>query len=244
MQDRLMKMEEWYSTASAQLLLKAEKQQLDGVLARLFGYYLLQLGGPSCFDLLNTSPIRCRVRVSPEINMSFPGLHVCSQMEGLPFADNSIDVVLLPHALEFSHSPEAILQEVQRILIPEGYAIIFGFNPYSLWGLLKLGRRLDPPWQGHFHSAQLMRQWLEKCGLSIVDCRSLFFRPPLASSRFQAKLLFWESIGQLCWSSHGAVTMMIVKKKLRALTPIRLRDYAKQVEVVGEAVKPTANEKY
>ena len=245
MQDPLIQMEAWYSKTPAQLLLKAEKQQLDGVLARLFGYYLLQLGGPACFDLLAASPIRCRVRVSPEVKTNFPGLHVSSQLEDLPFANNSIDVVLLPHALEFAHSPQRVLQEVKRILIPEGYAIILSFNPFSLWGLSKIiGSRHLPPWHGQFHSMQSLRQWLDKSELSILDCRSLFFRPPLANDHVQKKLLFWEGLGQLCWPSCGAVTMIMVKKKLHALTPIRLRAFAKQIEVEGRVVKPTAREKY
>lgn len=227
MQESLRQIEAWYSKMPAQLLLKAEKQQLDGVLPRLFGYYLLQLGGPADFDLLAESPIRCRVRANLEVKLNF---------EDLPFADNAIDVVLLPHVLEFSDRPQGILQEVKRILIPEGYAIIFSFNPSSLWGLPRI--------KGRFHSVRVLRQWLEKNELSVIDCRSLFFRPLLASSRLQSKLLFLEGMGQLCWPICGAVNMIMVKKKVHTLTPIRLRVYAKQVEVEGRVVKPTAREKY
>jgi SAM-dependent methyltransferase len=216
------------------LLLKAEKQQLNGVLERLFGYYLVQLGGPVKFDLLQASPIRCRIRVSPEINTDFPGLIVNSTFEDLPFASNTIDVVFLPHILEFSAHPERILQEVQRVLIPEGYIIILGFNPYSLWGLSKIKA-------GRFHSAALLCKWLDRNGLRVIDKRSLFFRPPLANDRLQAKLLFLESMGQLCWSSCGAVTMIMGKKRLQTLTPIRLRAPKDAVEIISQAVKPSVN---
>ena len=236
MQESLRQMEAWYGKTPGQLLLKAEKQQLDGVLSRLFGYYLLQLGGPSDFNLLSESPIRCCVRASPEVNPNFSGLNMASHLEDLPFSDNAIDVVLLPHVLEFSERPQAVLQEVKRILIPEGYAIIFSFNPSSLWNLPKI--------KGRFHSVRLLRQWLEKNELSVIDCRSLFFRPFLASSRLQSKLLFLEGMGQLCWPFCGAVNMIMVKKRLHALTPIRLRDYTKPVEVEGRVVKPTAREEH
>lgn len=240
-----LNMEDWYKKMPAQLVLQAEKQQLDGVLARLFGYFLVQLGGPACFDLLAASPIRCRIRVSTEANTNFSGFNICSYYDALPFANNSIDVVLLPHALEFVDSPERVLQEVQRVLIPEGYAIILSFNPYSLWGLPKIfGCRRRPPWHGQFHSLQSLCQWLERSELSIIDSRSLFFRPPLTNPQLQTKLFFWEGVGQLCWPSYGAVIMTMVKKKVHALTPIRLRASTKQVEVAGHVVKPTVREKY
>lgn len=227
MQESLRQMEAWYSKMSAQLLLKAEKQQLDNVLSRLFGYYLLQLGGPSDFDLLSESPIRCRVRANREVRLNF---------EDLPFADNAIDVVLLTHVLEFSEKPQDILQEVKRVLIPEGYAIIFSFNSSSLWSLPKI--------KGRFHSVRVLRQWLEKNQLLLIDCRSLFFRPFLESSQWQSRLLFLEGMGQLCWPFCGAVSMIMVKKRVHALTPIRLRSYTSQVEVVGQVVKPTVIEKH
>ena len=54
----------------------------------------------------------------------------------LPFASHSLDLVVLPHVLEFSTDPHQVLREVERVLIPEGQVIICGFNPTSLWGCL------------------------------------------------------------------------------------------------------------
>jgi SAM-dependent methyltransferase len=52
----------------------------------------------------------------------------------LPFASQSLDLVVLPHVLEFAAEPHQVLREVERVLIPEGQVIICGFNPASLWG--------------------------------------------------------------------------------------------------------------
>ena len=38
----------------------------------------------------------------------------------LPFESQSIDLVVLPHVLEFSDNPHQVLREVERILRPEG----------------------------------------------------------------------------------------------------------------------------
>ncbi|WP_223717365.1 class I SAM-dependent methyltransferase, partial [Escherichia fergusonii] len=53
----------------------------------------------------------------------------------LPFPANSLDLVVLPHALELASDPHETLREVERVLVPEGRVVILGFNPASLWGL-------------------------------------------------------------------------------------------------------------
>ena len=55
--------------------------------------------------------------------------------EAMPFESESIDLVVMPHALEVSEDPHALLREVYRILIPGGRVILTGFNLMSLWGL-------------------------------------------------------------------------------------------------------------
>ena len=61
--------------------------------------------------------------------------------DALPFDAASLDLVILPHALELARDPHLALREVERVLVPEGRVIIVGFNPASLWGTRqRLGR--------------------------------------------------------------------------------------------------------
>ena len=60
---------------------------------------------------------------------------VINGYEELPFATHSIDLVVMPHILEFAEDPHQVLREVERVLVPEGHVVITGFNPASLWGL-------------------------------------------------------------------------------------------------------------
>jgi ubiquinone/menaquinone biosynthesis C-methylase UbiE len=60
----------------------------------------------------------------------------------LPFAANSLDLVVLPHTLELSLDPHATLREVERVLVPEGRVVISGLNPASLWGLRQQRARI------------------------------------------------------------------------------------------------------
>jgi len=73
-------------------------------------------------------------------------------MDELPFECSSLDLVLLPHVLEFNAHPHQILREVERVLRPEGNVIISGFNPRSLWGARRiLGSKTNFPWRGRFY---------------------------------------------------------------------------------------------
>jgi ubiquinone/menaquinone biosynthesis C-methylase UbiE len=45
---------------------------------------------------------------------------VRSDLHHLPLAANSIDLVVMPHTLEFAPDPHQMLREVERVLVPEG----------------------------------------------------------------------------------------------------------------------------
>jgi SAM-dependent methyltransferase len=66
-------------------------------------------------------------------------VHLRCEFDALPFASQSLDLVVLAHTLESARDPHLALREVERVLVPEGRVLIFGFNPLSLW-------RLKRPW--------------------------------------------------------------------------------------------------
>ncbi len=57
--------------------------------------------------------------------------------EALPVATESIDVLVLPHVLEFEDNPHQVLSEAVRVLKPEGLMIVLGVNPWSPKSLAK-----------------------------------------------------------------------------------------------------------
>ena len=59
----------------------------------------------------------------------------------LPFESNALDLVVAPFALDRSADPHALLRELERVLVPEGHALFFGFNPWYPWRLLSRHER-------------------------------------------------------------------------------------------------------
>ena len=120
----------WFKSSLGQYLIEHEHRYFDQVVVNIFGYNAVQIGLPQFNN-------QASLLATPDF---------------LPIQTNSMDLVILPHVLEFNANPHQILREVHRILIPEGHIIISGFNPFSLWGschYLKSMHR-EFPWNGNF----------------------------------------------------------------------------------------------
>ena len=226
----------WYQQPLGTALLKAELSGLTSVLPQIFGYYIVQIGGPNYSELLAASPIHNHILVNQE-PASSDVYQIKCQLEELPFLPESIDVVVLFHLLEFSPQPMTILQEIYTALIPNGYVIIFGFNPYSLWSLTS---NKDAPWSGSWLSPKHIRQYLAKIGFTIGDYKTFYFRPP---SNNTEKFLALEGLGQIFWPYNGASYMFVAQKTISGLTPIKpLASLQKHANSSKALPKPTARQ--
>ena len=68
--------------------------------------------------------------------------------------ENSLDLIVLPHALEFTDDPHLMLREAYRVIRPEGQIVIAGFNPFSLFGAKRyFGRGADAAVERQLHRA-------------------------------------------------------------------------------------------
>jgi len=145
---------EWFVTGQGSYVLAREQAFFDRTVSDIFGYNALQLGLPE-HDFLRSSRMPLRFSAG---NQAGNNVRVCCSE--LPFDTASLDLVLIPHVLEFAEHPHQILREVERVLMPEGSLVISGFNPRSLWGLRRaLGCKQDYPWSGHFISLPRIKDW-------------------------------------------------------------------------------------
>jgi SAM-dependent methyltransferase len=237
-------LEQWYTSSLGQLLAEQEQAQLDTELVNLFGYHLLQLGYPDEETMLRASRVRhhmhCRLDPGREANPAGSQPQLCVAPTALPFLSDSLDVVLLSHILEFSDDPHTVLREVERSLIPEGHVVILGFNPVSLWGLARvfLGWKQRIPWCGHFLTLTRLKDWLALLGFDVVQQRRYGYRPPWQRPRLLRRLAFLERLGQRLWPIFGAGYLLVARKRVATLTPIRPRWRAGRRIAVSGLVKP------
>ena len=154
--------------------------------------------------------------------------------DALPFAAGSLDLVILPHALELARDPHLALREVERVLVPEGRAIIVGFNPASLWGtrqrLGRLRQRLSRgasgelflPHVGEFVGYRRLRDWLRLLSFEVEAGRFGCYIPPVRSARWLARFAWMERAGEHWWPVFGALYYIVAVKRVRGMRLVGL----------------------
>ena len=120
----------WFTGASGAALLAEEERVISARLSDRFGYHLLQVGTLPGANFLAESRILHRVviRLHGEAPQpEYPWLR--AEASCLPVESDSVDVVVLPHVLEFEPQAPQALREAARVLVPEGHLLLSGFNP-------------------------------------------------------------------------------------------------------------------
>lgn len=144
----------------------------------------------------------------------------------LPFADQSLDLILLPHTLELSPDPHATLREVERVLVPEGKIIISGLNPMSLWGFhqkrVNAYRRLGfnsefLPRSGEFIGYWRLRDWLKLLSFEVEGGRFGCYRPAFTTSTWLNRFAWMDNAGDRWWPILGSVYFLVAVKRVRAM---------------------------
>jgi SAM-dependent methyltransferase len=257
-------------TAPGRYLLAWEQAQLDLAVADLFGFHALQLGLPGLDALrCNRMPHRWLAcdgqQVDPDLFVppdeptmvppqALPrlrgALSLHCEPEALPFPDQSLDLVVMPHTLELAQDAHRSLAEVARVLRPEGRVVICGLNPMSLWGLRQQGghmmqslggsqRPLFLPRDGDFIGYWRLRDWLRLLGFEIEIGRLGCYRPPLSSQRWLDRFEWMEWLGQRWWPVLGAVYFVVAVKRVRGMRLVGLA--RKERPKRGQAPAAVAN---
>ena len=214
-------LQRWFTTVAGTAVAAAEAALAAEVLSDLFGYHLLQLGRPYEASLLAGSRIGHHITLGT--NPAEPGMSAYARGDALPLQAATVDVLVLPHGLEFADDPHGVLREAERVLIPEGYLLVFAFNPWSLFGLWRLfcGWRGDYPWRGRFVRPDRLKDWLAVLGFEVVKASGLSFRPPLRDAGWYARLGWMERPAAYFLPWLGNVYWILARKRVPAARPIR-----------------------
>lgn len=219
----------WLNSTAGQYLQAKEQALYDQAVFDLFGFNAVQMG---CLqmDLLRNSRIpNCykssEFAVTSLDNKVFDqDLSCCDDF--LPFAEMSIDLLLLPHRLEFSERPHQTLREAARVMMPDGHLLISGFNPLSAWGvtagLNKLcSNQTTYPWSGKFIGLARLKDWLALLGFEIISVAMCCHVPPFEQAAWHKRFAFMDKVSTRCCASLGGVYFIVAKKRVVGMTPIK-----------------------
>jgi SAM-dependent methyltransferase len=178
---------EWFGTPLGQYLLRREQAYFDRTVADIFGFNAIQVGLPGCPFLAQSRIAACW---SVDIE---PPAQVLADPQWLPFPENSLDLVVLPHALEFTDEPHKLLREVYRTVRPEGQVVLAGFNPFSLFGAKRyFGRGDTPPWTGNFIALYRLKDWLALLGFEVTGGSLDCYVPPFKQEMWLRRCRFFR----------------------------------------------------
>ena len=236
------------------LVLDTESRRLAPLLANVFGYQLLLVGSGDYLSVLHAArvhhctwlatPITPAARAPEPANAAPPRSTVHGLAGAMPVASDSMDIVVLPHVLEFEDDPHAALREAERVLVPEGHVIVAGYNALGPMGFLRLVRRRDAPWNGRFYTASRVRDWLSGLGFDTVASEGCFFRPPFRSDRVLRRLRVFESAGPRYWPGLCGTWFLVARKRTATLTPFRPRWRRRHKAIRGAGLAgPAMNER-
>ena len=204
-----------YANGPLPALLRRELAMLTPILDGVFGVWGLHLRPQG--QAPNTLPphlLSAMVDLACTAEGRCVGDASC-EPQRLPFASESFKLVIAQHVFEQAASPDQVAEEIARVLAPEGIALVFGFNPASLWRPW-LARRLAPDWQ--FRAPSNWRPLFGRLHLDVLQIRYSGILSPWAAVNAEHGTNSWSrSLGRF-----GGSWLLLARKRRSALTPLRL----------------------
>ena len=220
----IIALDRWLQTPAGNYVRAWEQACLDELTADIFGFNALQIGMPTIDALAaNRMPNKWLADIRPQLQTAGPPARVVVTLEfsELPFASQSLDLVVLPHVLEFAAEPHQVLREVERVLMPEGQLIVCGFNPVSLWGARQaVGRATGSPYLPpacEFISMPRLKDWLKLLNMGVNQSHFGCYAPACKTQHWLQRYAFMDRAGARWWPYFGAVYMVQAIKRVKGM---------------------------
>ena len=161
----------WYQTPRGKLLKELEAGYLQRSITVSCQQIILQIGGLGW----ESEFIDCTLYKNYTI-LDTKGLgwddarKIRAKAYSLPLQSDSIDMIIIPHLLEFDSHRFQTMREVERVLKPEGLLVVLNFNPWSLWVRYQFlwDKKMADSWGGHFISRSRILDWLKLLNFEVT----------------------------------------------------------------------------
>lgn len=216
-------MQKWFSiTDCGRYILRHEKLFYHNVVARVFGYYSLQIEFPQ-INFLQGNKIS---------NHYVLNKHIKSELTFLPFADNSIDLIICPHVLEFTPNYHYLLQECYRVLIPNGKIIFTCFNNSSIFKAMLKSQK--PFKNSSFINLNIIKSQLNTLNFDIEGGKFFCYVPPINNKKILSTLSCMEKLGDRWIPTLANVFAIVATKKLVTHTLIKSKISISEIKLANE----------
>lgn len=143
-----------------------------------------------------------------------PNLVVLTDESKLPFPDNSIDRVLLVHAIEFTEHLRPLLRETWRVLANGGRMLAVVPNRRGVWAQLEA----TPFGHGQPYSRSQLDQLLRDCLFCPIHADFALYAPPSKRRIIRRLAPAWEQLGRRWLRPFSGVVLMEAEKQVYAFS--------------------------
>jgi SAM-dependent methyltransferase len=215
---------DFYRTPLGQVARRMIRRAMRRMWPDLHGMRLLGIGYPAPFLTAISPETERTVALMPASLgvLAWPpegaNLAMLAEEDELPFADFSVDRLILVHALETSEQAGPLLKEVWRVLAGGGRLMVIAPNRRGIWA------RLDrtPFGSGRPYTMSQLSQLLRDELFTPVATGTALFVPPTRSRMVLRSARAWERLGVRWFQTFAGVVLVEATKQIYA-KPIAAR---------------------
>ncbi|MDD1610089.1 MAG: class I SAM-dependent methyltransferase [Methylococcaceae bacterium] len=162
----------WYQTPRGKLLQQLEADYLRRSITVSCQQIVLQIGGLGWENEFIDCTLYQNYTVLDAKKLGYEATRkIQAKAHHLPLQSDSVDMVILPHLLEFDAHRFQTMREVERVLKPEGLLVVLNFNPWSLWVRYQYlwDKKMADSWSGHFMSRARILDWLKLLNFEVTS---------------------------------------------------------------------------
>ncbi|WP_228151130.1 methyltransferase domain-containing protein [Tamilnaduibacter salinus] len=224
--------ESWFQSPLGRAVFRDQQDRVANLTQSLTGARQLVVGVSHDLPLAANSDFTQRMQTTPIWTSGLSDNVVVCRSEELPFPSESMDLVVVHHAQDFSGWPHQVVREASRVLRSCGYLVMVGFNALSYWGLCKLvSRDQKAPWCGRFMTRFRLEDWLNLLESEVEHAETGFFRPPLKNEQTLDRLRILEGREPAQRVMPGGAYYCLLAQK-RVLAPTDRRRHWRPAKVL------------
>jgi len=161
----------WYQTPRGKLLKALEADYLQRAITVSCQQTVLQIGGLGWENEFVDCTLYKYYTILDAKNLGCPTARkIQAKAFRLPLKSDSVDMIIVPHLLEFDSYRFQTMREIERVLKPEGIILIMNFNPWSVWVRYQFlwELKMTDSWRGHFIGRSRVLDWLKLLNFEVT----------------------------------------------------------------------------
>lgn len=230
-------LDEFYRSPLGQVARRMIRRRIRSVWPDVRGLSVLGLGHATPYLMQFQAEADCVMAVAPAAQGVIPwppgdpGEVALAYEAALPFADLSVDRLLLVHAVESSEELREMMREAWRVLKGNGRMLVVAASRTGVWARSER----TPFGHGHPYTNGQIRRLLRDSMFTPGETARALYIPPVRRRLFLKSAPAIERIGNKLFQTFAGVLLVEATKQVYAATPGKTVERRKFVVLPGGA---------